>query len=255
MLAPGSRIEKLKMKTLNTILVLTLGILSTSEVWSAETVCFESIKGRTEIVQSQNEEGAPNVECSDTTGAVLWWGDPFTGTTPMGEMNVDADYSNAEAVVRPREEKVLLLPLCSINCHEGTFPPPPADKNPRELWMHTEIVSSLQLQHGRGGMWCLDCHHPTQRNKLIDNFGNQISLNQPQKLCGKCHGPIFRDWRDGIHGKRIGEWASDGKKRWFVCTECHDPHDIQQGTRNSGFAQIQPELAPKLPKGMTEATH
>ena len=59
----------------------------------------------------------------------------------------------------------------------------------------------------------------------------------------------------GLHGKRIGEWASDGKKRWYVCTECHNPHDVQQGERNSGFAQIQPEPAPKLPKGLENADH
>ena len=73
--------------------------------------------------------------------------------------------------------------------------------------------------------------------------------------CGKCHGPLYKDWRVGLHGKRIGEWASDGKKRWFVCTECHNPHDVQQGERNSGFAQIEPEAAPQLPKGLENADH
>ena len=117
------------------------------------------------------------------------------------------------------------------------------------------MPDALNLQHGRGAIWCLDCHHPTTRNKLIDNFGKPISFNEPQKLCGKCHGPSLRDWRDGIHGKCIGEWASNGKKRWFVCTECHNPHDVQQGARNSGFAQLEPEQAPVLPKGLTSADH
>ncbi len=122
--------------------------------------------------------------------------------------------------------------------------------------MHMDLVpDSLDLQHGRGAIWCLDCHHRTKRNKFVDNFGDTIEFNQPQKLCGKCHGPIYRDWREGIHGKRIGEWASTGKKRWFVCTECHNPHDVQQGARNSGFAQLAPELAPILPKGLKNANH
>ena len=48
-------------------------------------------------------------------------------------------------------------------------------------------------------------------------------------LCGKCHGDKLRDWRDGIHGKRIGDFTSTGKKRWFTCTECHNPHNVQHG--------------------------
>lgn len=112
------------------------------------------------------------------------------------------------------------------------------------------VLDPMNLQHGRGGIWCLDCHHSGTCNKLVDSFGNEISFNQPQELCGKCHGPIYRDWRGGIHGKRRGEWANNGKKRGFVCTECHNPHDVQQGARERGFAQLQPERAPNLPKGI-----
>ena len=173
----------------------------------------------------------------------------------MGEKPTPED-SGGQVVVRPREEKLTLIQVCGAACHNGTFPPPPKDKNPRALAMHQDIVpDALKLQHGRGAIWCLDCHSPTQRNKLIDNFGNPVSFNEPQKLCGKCHGPILRDWRDGIHGKRIGDWASNGKKRWFVCTECHNPHDVQQGARGSGFAQLEPEQAPLLPKGLKSAEH
>jgi hypothetical protein len=113
----------------------------------------------------------------------------------------------------------------------------------------------MKLQHGRGALWCLNCHSAKQRDKLVDHFGNMVSFNQPQKLCGKCHGQVYRDWRDGIHGKRTGMWKTNGKKRWWTCTECHNPHDVQQGTRNSGFAQLQPEAAPELPKGMKNTNH
>ncbi len=46
-----------------------------------------------------------------------------------------------------------------------------------------------------------------------------------------------------------------GKKRWWVCTECHNPHDVEHGDRKSGFAQLNPEPAPMLPKGMSNADH
>jgi len=231
--------------------------MGASQVYSEEAPpCFESRKGASEVAVREVSPGLVNVKCSPDTGTVLWWGDPYDGTQPMGEMPIEADYSKGEAVVKPRESKLQLMPLCGVACHNGSYPPVPKDKNPRALAMHQDIIpDALNLQHGNGAIWCLDCHHTETRNKLVDNFGNEISFNQSQQLCGKCHGPIYRDWRDGIHGKRIGEWAADGKKRWFVCTECHNPHDVQQGSRLSGFAQIRPEPAPMLPKGVHNTDH
>ena len=237
-------------------MVLALSCLAATPVFAEDKPCFESRKDASELTPHKIRDGLPSVKCSPKTGAVLWWGDPFDDTVGMGEMPAAGDHSGGMAVVKPREDKLSLMAVCGVACHNGTFPPPPKDKNPRSLTMHQDIVpDALDLQHGRGAIWCLDCHHPTTRNKLIDNFGKPISFNEPQKLCGKCHGPIYRDWRDGIHGKRIGEWASNGKKRWFVCTECHNPHDVQQGARNSGFAQLEPEQAPMLPKGLKNADH
>ncbi|MES9886529.1 MAG: hypothetical protein ABW140_06930, partial [Candidatus Sedimenticola sp. 6PFRAG1] len=193
------------------------------------------------------------------TGAVLHWSDPFEGTIPMGDMPIEADYTHEEAVVKPREPEIdrnKLLTICSVACHDGKYVPVPENIFPRPLKMHKDIVpDSMALKHGKGGIWCLDCHHPVDRTKLVDNFYNKVSFNQPQKLCGKCHGQIYRYWRDGIHGKRIGMWDKGGKKRWWTCTECHNPHDVEQGDRLSGFAQLIPEPAPNLPKGMTNANH
>ncbi len=183
---------------------------------TGESQCFESRKGNSEVIKRDIRPGLPNVKCSPRTGGVLWWGDPFDGTVPMGEMPVEAGYSHAEAVVRPREEQMdkrKLLSICTTACHNGDYVPVPTSMEPRPLKMHQDIVpDSMNLQHGRGAIWCLNCHSAENRSKLIDNFGKEISFNQPQKLCGKCHGPIYRDWRDGIHGKRIGMWAAAGKK-------------------------------------------
>lgn len=237
--------------------LLALSCLTLSAAFAEDLVCFESRKGASEVTQRAVKEGVPNVKCSPKTGAVLWWGDPFDGTVPMGKMPLDGDYSKGKAVVKPRSEKLSTLAICSVACHNGVNPPGyPKDKKPKPIpTMESLLPDAKNLQHGRGGIWCLDCHHPTQRNKLVDNFGEPISFDQPQLLCGKCHGRENRDWRDGIHGKRIGEWASTGTKRWFVCTECHNPHDVQQGSRNRGFAQLEPELAPQLPKGLITADH
>ncbi len=222
-----------------------------------EEVCFESRKGASEIVKREVRPGVPNVKCSPLTGATLWYGDPFDGTVPMGKMPLLDKIPEGHAVVRPRSDKLNFLAGCGVACHNGTFPKGfPTDKKPVPIpTMESMLPDVKDLQHGRGRVWCLDCHHATKRNMLVDHFGETISFDQPQLLCGKCHGDKLRDWRDGIHGKRIGEFISTGKKRWFTCTECHNPHNVQDGARNKGFAQLQPEAPPQLPKGTRDAKY
>jgi len=219
-------------------------------------VCFESRKGATEVTQREIQPGLLNVNCSPVTGAALWYGDPYDGTAPMGKMP-QMDIPEGQAVVKPRSEHLNLLATCGVACHNGKYPVgfPKTNKPVPIPTMETLFPDAKNLQHGRGRIWCLDCHHLTQRNKLTDHFGEPISIDQPQLLCGKCHGDKLRDWRDGIHGKRIGEFTSTGKKRWFTCTECHNAHNVQDGDRNRGFIQLEPEAPPQLPHGMANASH
>ena len=234
------------------VMVLAPGIQSEAR---AVSVCFESREGYSEVTPREIRDGWPSIKCSDITGGVLWWGDPFDGTDPMGEMpgDVEADYLTEAAVVKPRIDKLMFYP-CS-GCH-GTMVRTPRNNNPREItspmYPHEAYAprNPKDLKHGQGAIWCLDCHDAKKRDSLVSHRGELISFNQPQKLCGKCHGQVYRDWREGIHGKRIGMWPSGGKKRWWVCTECHNPHDVQPG-----FKAIAPEPAPALPKGMTDSKH
>lgn len=222
-----------------------------------EEICFESRKGVSEVTKRDLTPGWPNVKCSPVTGAALWYGDPYDGTKAMGKIPLLDKIPEGNAVVKPRSEKMKLLSQCGTACHNGIVPKGfPKDNRPVPIPTMEAMVPELkEFQHGRGRIWCLDCHHPTKRNMFADHFGDPISFDQPQMLCGKCHGDKLRDWRDGIHGKRIGQFVSDGKKRWFVCTECHNPHNVQDGERNKGFAQLQPELPPQLPRGMKDAKY
>ena len=254
---------------LMSVLIPGVGLTQTEGTHPAETApvtdCFESREGYTATTRVEDvvpEYGYPNVKCSQTTGGVLWWGDPYSETIPMGEMPICGDSTcgsyehGEEAVVKPREPKLMYFNMdpnknC-VMCHDGKAVPFPKDKKPRLIAMHQDIVEdSTKLMHGRSAFWCLDCHSATNRNKLIDHSGNEISFNQPQKLCGKCHGEVYIDWRLGIHGKRIGSWTAGGKKRWWVCTECHNPHTVQVNR----FNPLKPEPAPALPKGMKNAAH
>jgi hypothetical protein len=104
-----------------------------------------------------------------------------------------------------------------MDCHR--IIPSPAETL-RRLTQHTEI----QFNHGINTR-CFNCHHPTNRNAFVDDFGHEIPWDQPQQLCAKCHGPVFRDWQAGSHGRSNGYWdITRGQQRRLRCIECHDPH-------------------------------
>ena len=85
-----------------------------------------------------------------------------------------------------------------------------------------EMHDDIELVHGPSDRWCLDCHNPDDRDVLRLVNGRLISFDESYLLCGQCHGTIFRDWRQGIHGRRQGYW--NGGKSYLLCAHCHDPH-------------------------------
>ena len=83
---------------------------------------------------------------------------------------------------------------------------------------------NLGLDHGMNER-CFNCHSEEDRNMLVLHGEEQISFDQVELLCAKCHGPTYRDWQAGMHGKTLGSWDRESPDfRRLVCTECHDPH-------------------------------
>lgn len=102
-------------------------------------------------------------------------------------------------------------------CHFSIAPPP--RQNPLQS-EHANIT----LDHGLNTN-CLSCHHPRNRDVYVDHDGNEIPADQPARLCSKCHGPTYRDWEAGIHGRQNGYWdTSKGERTKLFCVQCHDPH-------------------------------
>ena len=129
----------------------------------------------------------------------------------------------AATIVENVMDSSILIPVGSLtldyfpcnDCHSELEPNPER----RELVeMHDDIV----FDHDSENRWCLACHYINNRDSLVLAGGKRLGFDESYKLCGQCHGPKFRDWRLGIHGKRTGDW--NGQKQYFLCANCHDPH-------------------------------
>ena len=119
---------------------------------------------------------------------------------------------------------------------EGIFPckechDKPGDKTRRTLSFHEDIQG--MFDHDAEHRWCLHCHDNADRDLLHLSSGDTLPFTESYRLCGQCHGDKYRDWRAGVHGKRIGHW--DGEKTYFLCVNCHNPHS----PRFKGVAEIE----------------
>jgi hypothetical protein len=120
---------------------------------------------------------------------------------------------------------------CS-QCHEGA-----ADPTRRTLGEHEAIQEKLAHQGTR--RWCLDCHDLANRDMLHLSGGELVPFTRSYALCAQCHYGKYRDWRLGIHGKRVGRW--DGAKTYLLCVSCHDPH-------SPAIEPVRPERRPARPE-------
>jgi hypothetical protein len=102
------------------------------------------------------------------------------------------------------------------SCHADL----PKDGKRRELAFHDEQQSVFD--HDAEHRWCLDCHDLQNRDVLRLASGATVPFTESYRLCGQCHGDKYRDWRAGVHGKRVGQW--NGEKTYFLCVNCHNPH-------------------------------
>lgn len=108
----------------------------------------------------------------------------------------------------------------TYNCMECHKLFPPKWHYDRPLNEHKDI----RLDHGNN-RFCLNCHHPANRNAFVDYDGGEIAQADVVQLCAKCHGTIYRDWQAGVHGRSNGYWNSQsGPKTKLRCIQCHDPH-------------------------------
>jgi hypothetical protein len=91
--------------------------------------------------------------------------------------------------------------------------------------------SDIKMAHGghNRNNNCFNCHDETNLAQLQTRDGRQLKLTEnTAPLCGSCHGPTYRDWEAGAHGRTSGTWNHEGHEigppERLACPSCHNPH-------------------------------
>lgn len=134
-------------------------------------------------------------------------------------------------------------------CHEkGRAPILRFDTNqnlivPKE---HSNIV----MHHGshERNNNCFNCHNELNLELLQTRDKRELRLSDSTPLCGSCHGPTYRDWEAGVHGRTSGNWDRSQKEAVIDrknCVNCHNPHSPK-------FPGRKPAPGPHPLRGVTE---
>lgn len=151
-------------------------------------------------------------------------------------------YQGAPAfTVVPREKAPPFHPCA--NCHQHMQP------NPTQRKLAAPPPHPSELDHGKGRIWCLVCHHPRERNFLRTVLDEKVEFDDAYLVCGQCHANRQKDWYFGGHGKRLDNWR--GERVLYNCTQCHDAHNPSIKPRK---AQPPPPVRAGLEK-MPERSH
>ncbi|MHB8519454.1 MAG: cytochrome c3 family protein [Limisphaerales bacterium] len=100
----------------------------------------------------------------------------------------------------------------------------------------------LTIRHGRNNRNnnCYNCHDPAGLDRLVTRDGRRLKLEESTLLCAGCHGPTYRDWEAGIHGRTSGYWRREmGPVTRQECASCHNPH-------MPAFPSLKPAPGPHL---------
>ena len=146
----------------------------------------------------------------------------FLDTTPWRQTYTD--------LVKAKED---LSDYDCYSCHEKNKPPPIRfDANnkiiiPKE---HKNIVMG-HGSHDRNDL-CYNCHNEQNLVTFQVRDGRELKFDNIPPLCGSCHGPTYRDWEAGAHGRTNGFWdRTQGAAERLSCASCHDPHAPRIPTR------------------------
>mgnify|MGYP001263456506 CR=1 FL=1 len=145
---------------------------------------------------------------------------PLVGTNFLDTATVHQSYAD---LIKARAD---LSDFDCYGCHEKGKPPPLRFDTNQNLIIpkeHSDVVMH-HGSHNRNNN-CFNCHNETNLELLQTRDKRELKLSDSTPLCGSCHGPTYRDWEAGVHGRTSGYWdqklgAYDRKN----CVNCHNPH-------------------------------
>lgn len=145
------------------------------------------------------------------------------------------------SIVFPKEHADLRLMMANCSaCHVDKKLEVEYAKN-GDVVMPKAHADLLAMGHGRNNRNtnCFNCHSQSKLDELVTRDGTKLTFAQAPLLCASCHGPTYRDWELGMHGRTNGYWdTSKGKAVRQDCNACHDPH-------GPAIPQIIPLAGPK----------
>lgn len=118
-------------------------------------------------------------------------------------------------------------------CHEKNKPPPIVfDANHRiVIPKEHKNIAMGHGSHDRNNL-CYNCHNEGNLLTLQVRDGRELKFDNSTPLCGSCHGPTYRDWEAGAHGRTSGFWdLTRGAPQRLGCVNCHDAHTPKIPTR------------------------
>jgi hypothetical protein len=118
-------------------------------------------------------------------------------------------------------------------CHEKNKPPPIVfDANHRiVIPKEHKNITMGHGSHDRNNL-CYNCHNEGNLLTLQVRDGRELKFDNSTPLCGSCHGPTYRDWEAGAHGRTGGFWDhTRGAPQRLACVNCHDAHAPRIPTR------------------------
>ncbi len=118
-------------------------------------------------------------------------------------------------------------------CHEKNKPPVIRYDANHKIVIPKEHAN-IEMGHGshdRNNL-CYNCHNEANLVTLQVRDGRELKFDNSPPLCGSCHGPTYRDWEAGAHGRTSGHWDTKiGPTQRLACVNCHNPHSPRIPTR------------------------
>lgn len=146
------------------------------------------------------------------------------GALACADCHLDHRYPHAPQTSQTKREFELQRYAACRTCHEDQY-------------LHAQdSVHGAAIRAGRiEAAVCVDCHggHDIQPP---DEPRQRISLT-----CGQCHGAIFEEYRQSVHGAAL---LDEGNPDVPTCTDCHGVHNIPDPT-TALFRVRSPELCAK----------